>query len=51
MTQEIHCNYCNWIGQEPSFAEYQTEEDYEEAYKDYTDSHDNPDRNTCPLDG
>jgi hypothetical protein len=45
---EIHCNYCNWIGQEPNVAAYETQEEFEEAYRQFRDSHDNPSVNTCP---
>ena len=45
---EVHCNYCNWIGQEPSTAEFETTEDYDRAYVAFRDSHDNPAVNTCP---
>ncbi len=46
---ELRCNYCNWVGQEPSPAEYSTQEAYEEAYADFRDSHNNPERNICPT--
>jgi len=36
---EIHCQYCDWVGQEPSTAEYDTQEAYEEAYQAFLDSH------------
>ena len=45
----VRCNYCNWVGQEPSPAEYETHEEYEDAMVDFKDSHDNPERNTCPA--
>ncbi len=46
---KVRCSYCNWIGQEPNRAEFETQEEYEAAYAEYNDSHDNPERNTCPL--
>jgi len=36
---EVKCNYCDWIGQEPTPAEYETEEEYNQAYQYYLESH------------
>lgn len=44
----VRCNYCSWIGIEPSTAEYDTQEEYEAAFKAFRDSHDDPEQNTCP---
>ena len=45
----VRCNYCNWVGDEPSSAEYETLEEWEAAMDDFRDSHDNMARNYCPM--
>lgn len=37
----VRCAYCNWVGQEPSPAEYPTDEAYWDAYAEFRASHDN----------
>ncbi len=45
MTMTVKCAYCNWVGQQPSPAEFETLDEWREAMRDFRDSHD---PNTCP---
>jgi len=37
---QTRCNYCDWVGQEPSPADYASSEAYQEAYAIFRAEHD-----------
>lgn len=46
----VRCSYCDWVGEEPNSAAYDSLAEYEAAYAEFRASHDNPEFNTCPAE-